>query len=86
MLGLFLSRSAGLANTRTRLKKTDLPAGETTIVHELIADRAARPAAAEHRLITIEALPADLAIAGLDPQQHGLPLTGSFPNTHSAEV
>ena len=86
MLRLFLGGPAGFADARTLLEEADLPAGETTIVHKLIAHRATRPAAAQHRLITVETLLTDFAVAGLDPQQHRFPLTGGFTNTHGAEV
>lgn len=86
MLRPFLGGPAGFADARTRLEEADPPAGQTTIVHKLVAHRATRPAAAQHCLITVETLLAHLAVPRLDPQQHGLPLTGSFTNTHSAGV
>ena len=83
---MFFSRAAGFAYARARLEKAHLPAGQATVVHKLVADRAARPSAAEDGLIAIQALPADLAGARLDPQQHRLPFTSRFANTHSVEV
>ena len=86
MLSLFLGGSTGFADARALLEEADPPAGEATIVHELVAHGTTRPAASQHRLIAVEALLTHLAVPGLDPQQHGLPLTGSFTNTHIAEV
>ena len=86
MLRLFLGGPAGFADARTLLEEADLPAGETTIVHKLIAHRATRPPAAEHRFVAVEALLTDLTVPWFDPQQHGCPLTGSFSNTHGTGV
>ena len=49
---------------------------------ELVADSATGPPTAQERLVPIEALFADFTIAGLDPEQHRLPLTAAFSNTH----
>ena len=77
---------AGFTYAWTRLEETDFSAGETTIVHELVADRAARPPASENGLIPVEALLTDLAVPGFDSQQHRLPFTGRFADTHTAGV
>lgn len=53
---------------------------------KFVAHAAARPATAKHRLIPIEPLLTDLATAGFNPQQHGLPVTTGLPNTHDAGV
>ncbi len=45
---------------------------------ELLAQGATRPAAAEKRLIAVEPFLADLAVPGLNPQQHRLPVPAAF--------
>ena len=52
---------------------------------ELIAQRATGPPAAEKRFIAVEPFLADLAVAGFNPQQHRLPVSATFSNTHAAE-
>ena len=86
MLRLLLSGTAGLANAWTRLQKADFPAGKTTVMHEFVAPRTARPPTAPHRFIAIEPELANFAVPGFNPQQHGLPITGRSPDTHKAEV
>jgi len=53
---------------------------------ELVADGATGPAAAEHGLIAIQSLLADLAISRLNREHHRLPITTGFSDTHSAGV
>ncbi|MCW5798854.1 MAG: hypothetical protein KIT40_10165 [Nitrospira sp.] len=53
---------------------------------EFVANRATRPSPAEHRLIAVQALAADLTAPGFDPQQHRLPVTTAIANIHGAEV
>jgi hypothetical protein len=52
---------------------------------ELVAQGAARPAAAEKRLVAVEPFLADWANPGINPQQHRLPGPASFSNTHASE-
>jgi len=52
---------------------------------ELIAQGTARPAAAQKRLIAVEPFMANLAVSGFNPQQHRLPVSATFSNTHAAE-
>lgn len=54
-------------------------------MNKVLAQRATRPAAAEHRLVAVEPFLADLADPGFNPQQHRLPGPGSFSNTHASE-
>jgi hypothetical protein len=49
---------------------------------ELVTDRATGPPTSQERLVPIEALFADFTIAGLNPEQHRLPLAATFSNTH----
>lgn len=49
---------------------------------ELVADRATGPPTPQERFVPIEALFADFTIAGLNPEQHRLPLAAAFSNTH----
>jgi len=55
-------------------------------MHEFVAHRAAGPAAAEQCFVPIQTLLADLAMARFDREQHRLPLTAAFPDTHTGEV
>jgi hypothetical protein len=76
---------ANQADTRSPFEKFYLAAGETTVVDELIADRATGPTAAQHGLIAVKTLLANLAQPGLDPQQHRLPVSACFSNAHGRE-
>jgi hypothetical protein len=51
---------------------------------EFVTDRATRPASSKHRFVPIETLLADPTIARLNPEQHRLPLTATFSNTHKS--
>ena len=51
---------------------------------KLVTDRATGPAPPKHCLVPIEALLANLTIAGLDPEQHRLPFPATFSNTHKS--
>lgn len=73
------------ADPGTLLEKFHFPAGETTVMDELVADRAAGPAAAQHGLIAVEAQFADLAEPGLDPEQHRLPIPACLSDAHQWE-
>ena len=73
------------ADTGSPLEKSYLAAGETTVVDELIADRATRPPAAQHGLIAVKTLLANLAQPGLDSQQHRLPVPARPSNAHGRE-
>ena len=52
---------------------------------ELLAQGATRPAAAEKRLVAVEPFLADLAVPGLNPQQHRLPVPTALSDTHVSE-
>lgn len=87
MFGLLRGSFAGFANARALLEETDFTARKATIVDEFIADGAPRPAPSEHRLVSVQALVADLAVPGLNPEQHRLPVTAAIAkNIHGAEV
>ncbi|ALA57015.1 hypothetical protein NITMOv2_0579 [Nitrospira moscoviensis] len=49
---------------------------------EFVAHGAAGPAAAEHRLVPIQSLLADLAMARLDGEQHRLPVAAGLSDAH----
>jgi hypothetical protein len=55
-------------------------------MHELVADGAAGPSAAEHGFVPIQSLLADFTMAWLDREEHRLPVTTGFPNTHGTAV
>lgn len=52
---------------------------------EVLAQDATRPATTEKRLIAVEPFLADRAIPGFNPQQHGLPRSAAFSDTHAME-
>ncbi|MCS6295060.1 MAG: hypothetical protein H8K09_02375 [Nitrospira sp.] len=87
MFGLLSGSFAGFANARALLEETDFPARKTTVVDEFIAHGAPRPAPSEHRFVAVQALVADLAVSGFNPEQHRLPVTATIAkNIHGAEV
>ena len=73
-------------NPRPCFEKRDLSAGQTTVVNEFIAHRAAGPPAAEQRRIPIEALFTHLAMSRLDPKEHRLPFAARFSDAHGKGV
>lgn len=52
---------------------------------KVLAQGAARPAAAEKRFVAIELFLTDLAVPGFNSQQHRLPVPASVSNTHDME-
>ena len=76
---------AGLAHAGTGFQERDFAISQAAVVDKVFAQRATRPAAAEHRLVAVEPFLADLADPGLNPQQHRLPGPGGFSNTHASE-
>ena len=77
--------TAGLAQAGTDFQERDLSVGQATVVDEVLAQSATRPAAAEKRLVPVEPFLADLAVPGLKPQQHRLPVPTALSDTHAAE-
>ena len=76
---------AGLAHARTGFQERDFAGGQAAVMDELLAQAAAGPAAGEKRLVTVEGFVADLAIPGFNPQQHRLPRSAAFSDTHAME-
>ena len=79
---IFLSRAAGLTDSGAGLQEGTLSAGQTTIMDEVLAQGATRPATAEKRLVAVEPLLAHRTDPGLNPQQHRLPFPCGVSNTH----
>ena len=52
---------------------------------ELLAQGATGPPAGEKRLVAVEPFLADRAVSRLNPQQHRLPSSAAFPDTHAVE-
>lgn len=77
--------AAGLAHAGTGFQERDFAGGQAAVMDELLAQAAAGPAAGEKRFVTVEGFVADLAIPGFDPQQHRLPGSATFSNTHASE-
>jgi hypothetical protein len=80
-----LDSAANLAQAGTGFQERNLAAGQTTVMNELVAGGTTRPSASQKRLIAVEPFMTDLAVAGFNPQQHRLPITAAFSNTHAAE-
>ena len=51
-------------------------------MNELVTDGTSGPPSPKHRLVTIEVLSANPTDAGFNPEQHRLPFTTGFSNTH----
>lgn len=77
--------TAGLAHAWAGFQKRDFAACQAAVMDELLAQGATRPAAAEKRLVAVEPFLADLAVPGLNPQQHRLPVPTALSDTHAAE-
>ena len=77
--------TAGLAHAGTGFQERDFAGGQAGVMDELLAQAAAGPAAGEKCLVTVEGFVADLAIPGFNPQQHGLPRSAAFSDTHAME-
>jgi hypothetical protein len=54
-------------------------------MNKLLTQGATRPAAAEKCLIAVERFLADLAVPGLNAQQHRLPFPTALSDTHKIE-
>ena len=81
-----LSGSTGFADAGPGFQERNLSTGQAAVVDKFIANTATRPAAAEQRLVPIQTLLADFTMAGFDPQQHRLPITAGFSDTHGQGV
>lgn len=77
-----MNRTTGFAHPWSGFQERDLPAGKTTVMNKLVADRATGPASTKHCLVPIEVFLADSAEARLNWKRHRLPLTAAFSNTH----
>ena len=77
--------TAGLAHAWAGFQKRDFAACQAAVMDELLAQGATRPAAAEKRLVAVEPFLADLAVPGLNPQQHRLPVPTALSDTHASE-
>ena len=80
-----MGNAAGLAHARTSFQERDFTGGQAAVMDELLAQAAAGPAAGEKRFVTVEGFIADFAIPGFNPQQHGLPCSATFSDTHTME-
>ena len=77
-----MSSTAGFADARPGLEEGHLPTGKAAVVDEFVTERTAGPAAGKERLVAVKTFLADFALSGFNPQQHRLPITGRFTNTH----
>ena len=80
-----MDSAAGLAHAGAGFQERDFAGGQATVMDELLAQGAARPAAGEKRLIAVEPFLADLAVPGFKPQQHRLPISAAISDTHATE-
>ena len=81
-----LGSTARLADTGPGLEERKLSARETAVMHELVTHCTPRPAATKHRFVAVQPLFADFTMTGLNGEQHRLPITASFPDTHGTGV
>ena len=77
--------AAALAHAGTSFQKRNFAGGQASVMDELLAQAAPRPAAGEKRFVAIERFVADLAVPGFYPQQHRLPCSTAFSDTHALE-
>ena len=80
-----MGSTAGLAHAGADFQERDFAGGQAAVMDELLAQGAARPPAGEKRLVAVEPFLANLAIPGLNPQQHRLPVPAALSDTHAAE-
>ena len=76
---------AGFTDTRTTFEIGNFPAGQTTIMHKLLAQATSRPAFTQHGVITIQSVPTYPTGFGLNAEEQGLPFSSSISNTHRGE-
>src|SRR6185295_18650317 len=81
----FIGGAAGLAHAGTGFQERDFTGGQAAVMDELLAQTATGPPAGKKRFVTVEGFVADLAIPGFNPQQHGLPRSAAFSDTHTLE-
>lgn len=84
--GVRLFRATCFADTRTLFQKLDLPAGETTVMHEFVAPGAAGPSAAQESHISVQSLAAHVADPWLNAEQHRRPFSTSKSNAHERSI
>ena len=77
--------AASLAHTWTGFQERDFAGRQAAVMNELLTQAAARPATGEKCFVTVERFVTDLAIPGFNPQQHGLPSSTAFSDTHAME-
>lgn len=77
--------AAGLAHAGAGFQERDFAGGQATVMDEVLAQAAARPAAGEKRFVAVELFFADRAVPGFNPQQHRLPFPAAISNTHAVE-
>ena len=77
--------TAGLAHAGADFQERDFAGGQAAVMDELLAQAAARPTAAEKRFVAVQPFLADLAVPGLNPQQHRLPIPTGVSNAHATE-
>ena len=77
--------TADLAHAGADFQERDFAGGQAAVMDELFAQSATRPPTAQKRLVAVEPFLADLAVPGLNPQQHRLPVPTGVSNTHTEE-
>ncbi len=77
--------AAGLAHAGTGFQERDFAGGQAAVMDELFAQATAGPAAGEKRFVAVERFITDLAVPRFNPQQHGLPRSAAFSDTHAME-
>ena len=77
--------TADLAHAGADFQERDFAGSQAAVMDELLAQGAARPPAGEKCPVAVEPFLADLAVPGLNPQQHRLPFPAASSDTHAAE-
>ena len=80
-----MGSAAGLAHAGAGFQERDFAGGQATVMDEILAQAAARPAAGEKSFVAVELFFADLAVPGFKPQQHRLPISAAISDTHATE-
>ena len=80
-----MGSATGLAHAGAGFQKRDFAGGQATVMDELLAQAAARPAAGEKCFVAVEPFFTDLAVPGFNPQQHRLPFPAAISDTHATK-
>jgi hypothetical protein len=80
-----LGGTASLTHTGAGFQERYFAGGQAAVMNELLAQGATGPPTGEKRLVAVELFLADLAVPGLNPQQHRLPVPFTISYTHGTK-